>query len=113
MNAEHTTAPIGHNTQDIQVSIEVRLFNSLARYNRGDSAGRNLTLAAGSTVGDLMQLLRLPRNEVFLVMRNGKDFSPGLYEAGQINTEAALEEGDVIAFSGPVPYSWGYGAPIV
>lgn len=113
MNAEETIAPIGHNTQDIHVSIEVRLFNSLARYNDGNSAGRRLNLAAGSTVGDLMQLLRLPRHEVFLVMRNGKDISPGLYEAGQVNTEAALEDGDVIAFSGPVPYSWGYGAPIV
>ena len=25
----------------------------------------------------------------------------------------SLNDGDVIAFSGPVPYSYGYGAPIV
>jgi len=24
-----------------------------------------------------------------------------------------LEEGDVVAFSGAVPYSYGYGAPVV
>ena len=24
-----------------------------------------------------------------------------------------LEEGDVVALSGPVPYSYGYGAPVV
>lgn len=113
MSNRQLAAPIGHNVQDIAVRVEVRLFNSLARYNEGSSAGRGLELAAGSTVGDLMRRLRLPRHEVFLVMRNGRDISPGLYAAGQVNIEAALDDGDVIAFSGPVPYSWGYGAPIV
>jgi sulfur carrier protein ThiS len=108
-----SAAPIGHNVQDARVRVEVRLFNSLARFNGGASAGRPLELAAGSTVGDLMRQLRLPRHEVFLVMRNGRDISPGLYAAGQVNADAALDDGDVIAFSGPVPYSWGYGAPIV
>lgn len=104
---------IGHNTREVTIRVEVRLFNSLARYAGGDSSGRTLELAAGATVGELMALLDLPRREIFLVMRNGRDISPGLYEAGQVNVDAVLEDGDAIAFSGPVPYSWGYGAPIV
>ena len=51
--------------------------------------------------------------ESVLVLRNGRDVSPGLYQGGNVNTEAYLDEGDVIAFSGPVPYSFGYGAPVV
>jgi hypothetical protein len=39
--------------------------------------------------------------------------SPGLYQGGNVNTEAGMNDGDVIAFSGPVPYSYGYGAPVV
>lgn len=39
--------------------------------------------------------------------------SLGLYEGGNINTEAGMSDGDVIALSGPVPYSYGYGAPAV
>ena len=36
-------------------------------------------------------------------------------ESALFDTTAVLviDEGDVIALSGPVPYSWGYGAPVV
>ena len=44
-------------------------------------------------------------------MRNGRDITPSLY--GGVNTQTVLNEDDVIAFSGPVPYSWGYGSAIV
>jgi hypothetical protein len=54
----------------------------------------------------------LPKDKVFLVLRNGRDVTPGLVGA-EVNVETALEDGDVIAFSGPVPYSYGYGAPVV
>lgn len=57
--------------------------------------------------------LGIPLKEIFLVFRNGRDISPGLYQGGNVNVEASLREGDVVAFSGPVPYSYGYGAPIV
>ena len=50
---------------------------------------------------------------IFLVLRNGRDITPGIYQGGVVNADAGLSDGDVIAFSGPVPYSYGYGAPVV
>ena len=105
------TGLIGHNVEGVFITVEARLFNSLYRHRPRDADGGRVRLAAGSTVGDLMRRLGLPRRDVFLVMRNGRDITRSLYD--EINTDAALEEGDVIAFSGPVPYSWGYGAPVV
>ena len=64
-------------------------------------------------IGDLIRELRLPIPEIFLVLRNGRDVTPGIYQGGVVKTEVALDDGDVIAFSGPVPYSWAYGAPVV
>ena len=26
---------------------------------------------------------------------------------------STIDDGDVVALSGPVPYSWGYGSPVV
>ena len=69
-------------------------------------------VAPGSTIRDVLALWGLPRKEVFLVLRNGRDVTPGLVGA-DVNVEAVLDQGDVIAFSGPVPYSYGYGAPVV
>lgn len=104
-------SPIGHNIEGIFVTIETRLFNSLSRYAGSESPFRKLRLPAGSTVGDLLTRLAIPKEKVFLVLRNGRDVTRSLY--GGINTQAVLDEGDVIALSGPVPYSWGYGSPVV
>jgi hypothetical protein len=49
--------------------------------------------------------------EVHLAFCNGRDVTPSLKDP--INAEHAVEAGDVVALSGPVPYSWGYGAPVV
>ncbi len=105
------TAEIGHNSQAFDITIEARLFNSLTKFANGEGAFRTLSLPAGSTVGDLIKLLAVPKSEIFLVMRNGHDITPSLY--GGVNTAALLNEDDVIALSGPVPYSWGYGSAIV
>lgn len=102
---------LGHNSEGIAVTIEARLFNSVRRYAPNGGGLQRLSLPAGSTVGDLMKLLSIPAQEVFLVLRNGKDVTASLY--GGINTDAVIDEGDVIALSGPVPYSWGYGSAIV
>ncbi len=102
---------IGHNVDGGVISVEARLFNSLARFRQGPGLCGTVRLAAGATIGDLMHQLHLPEREVFLVLRNGRDITRSLYD--RINTESALEDGDVVAFSGPVPYSWGYGAPVV
>ncbi|UCH73171.1 MAG: MoaD/ThiS family protein [Rhodospirillales bacterium] len=102
---------IGHNAGDVTVTIEVRLFNSLCKHAGNRGAVLPLTLPAGSSVGDVLQELVIPPDAVYLVLRNGRDITPSLYRG--INVEAILDEGDVIALSGPVPYSWGYGAPVV
>ena len=102
----------GHNTQGATVTIESRLFNSLTKYRGNRSCRETFTFPAGATVRDVLERWGLPRNEVFLCMRNGRDVTPGLVGMG-INVNTVLDTGDVIAFSGPVPYSYGFGAPVV
>jgi molybdopterin converting factor small subunit len=104
---------IGHNSREITLKVEARFFNSLAEYCGPDGPRQRVTLEAGGTVGDLIRMFRLPIDEIFLVLRNGRDVTPGVYRGGYVNEDAVLDDGDVIAFSGPVPYSFGYGAPVV
>lgn len=104
---------IGHNTRGTLLRIEARFFNSLAKYSGGDGLVRRIEIEAGATVGDIIRMFALPLPEIFLVLRNGRDITPGLYNGGNVNESVALDDGDVIAFSGPVPYSYGYGAPVV
>lgn len=109
-----TTAHLlGHNARGATLAIEARFFNSLAKYSGIDGVARPLEVAAGTTVGDLIRMFRLPLADIYLVLRNGRDITPGLYQGGVVNEEVVLDDGDVIAFSGPVPYSYGYGAPVV
>jgi hypothetical protein len=110
---EMSNVLIGHNSANVGIVVEVRLFNSLTRFGGTSGPVQQIELGAGSTVGDVVRRLGLPLSEVFLALRNGRDVSPGLYERGNVNTEAYVDDGDVIAFSGPVPYSFGYGAPII
>ncbi len=98
----------GANAAHIALAVEVRLFNSLARQRR---ARDRLTLPAGSTVGDVLRHCGVAANEVFLVLCNGRDVTASLHTGP--NLDRALDDGDVIALSGPVPYSWGYGSPVV
>lgn len=104
---------IGHNSADLTVKIETRLFNTLTRYADAEGPHRQMELAAGSTVGDLIAQIGIPVSEIFLVLCNGRDITPGLYQAGAVNKAHVVSDGDVIAFSGPVPYSYGYGSPVV
>jgi hypothetical protein len=103
----------GHNSQEVMLQIEVRLFNTLTRYATAGSSHQKIEVAAGSTVGDLIRLFKLPVSDIFLVLRNGRDITPGLYGGGMVNENVVLDDDDVIAFSGPVPYSYGFGAPVV
>lgn len=111
--SERLATRIGDNSAGVTLRVEARLFNSLCKYGGAEGAVRRLELSAGATVGDVVKRLGLPIPEIFLVLRNGRDVTPGVYRGGVINGEAALEDGDTIAFSGPVPYSFGYGAPVV
>jgi hypothetical protein len=103
---------IGHNRGDVAVEIEVRMFNSIARYSNGNGQRFPLTVEPGATVGDVLSMLGVPAHEVFLVMVNGRDITPGVI-SDPVRTGYELDHGDVVALSGPVPYSWGYGAPVV
>jgi len=103
---------VGHNSSKATVTIESRLFNSLTKYTDAKGWREQITLPAGSTISDVVKSLKLPVLEIFLVLRNGQDISPG--EVGDtVNLRAEIQDGDVIAFSGPVPFSYGYGAPVV
>ena len=102
---------IGHNLGDLTIEVEVRLFNSLSRFGGRDGHRRILSLPAGSTIGDVLGRLHIPPGEVFLALQNGRDVTQSLY--ADLNTERTINEGDVVALSGPVPYSWGYGSPVV
>lgn len=106
-------APMGHNAAAVSIAVEIRLFNSLTRHAGPEGPVRRLELFAGATVGDVVDRLRLPAADVFLVLLNGRDVSPGVYGGGSFARDVVLDHGDVLAFSGPVPYSFGFGAPVV
>ncbi len=101
----------GHNSDGVMVRVEVRLFNSLARHMGPGNNIRSMEFPAGSTIADIIEQLRIDRRDVFYVLRNGRDVSKRLGEP--VNLDVFLEDGDTIALSGPVPYSWGYGAPVM
>jgi hypothetical protein len=105
-------APIGHNIADLYVSVEVRFFNSIARYAGPHGLRQRMTMPAGTSVGELADRLGVPRKELFLVLVNGRDITPGLV-GDAIKDRHVLDDGDVVALSGAVPYSYGYGSPIV
>ena len=102
----------GHNIADSDVSVEVRFFNAIARYAGPRGMRQKMTVPAGTTVGELADRLGVPRKELFLVLVNGRDITPGLVGDG-IKDYHVLDDGDVIALSGAVPYSYGYGSPVV
>jgi hypothetical protein len=100
---------IGDNSRDLTVTAEVRLFNTLARYGNGGPLV--LTLPAGASLNDVIGRLAIPPDEIHLALVNGRDVTPRL--DAPLNVGRVIEDGDVVALSGPVPYSWGYGAPVV
>ena len=105
-------ASIGHNSEGASIEVEVRLFNSMARYANGAGAGWRLSVPAGTTVGGLAARLGIPCEDLFLVLVNGRDITPGIF-GDAVKSYHVIEDGDVVAFSGAVPYSYGYGAPVV
>jgi hypothetical protein len=101
----------GDNIAGAVVEFEVRLYNSISALAGGGHAGFTMQMPAGSSVGDLLEALAIPVQEVFLVLINGRDITPSLY--GGVRTDYYIQDGDRVAFSGPVPYGWGYGSPVV
>jgi len=86
------------------VEIEVRLFNSLRRYGP-----RKLELPRESRVEDAVKRLAIPLPEIHVALLNGRNIMSG----GNIEGFHRLEDGDVLALSGPVPWSKGYGSAVV
>jgi hypothetical protein len=105
-------APLGHNIGRTTIEVEVRLFNSVTRFRDGPGDRMTLDVPAGTTVGELAERLGIPTSALFLVLINGRDITPGLIGAG-VRAGREIEHGDVVAFSGAVPYSYGYGSPVV
>jgi len=101
---------IGHNSGDLDVSVEIRFFNSIARYRTGRGLFETTRLPAGSDIADILRHYGIRADDVFLIFVNGRDITP---ELRGLRTSYVLEDGDVVSLSGPVPYSWGYGAPVV
>jgi hypothetical protein len=104
-------ADIGHNRGDAAIRVEVRLFNSIAVAN-GGAAPRHMEIPVGCTLRELAGTVGIVLADVFLVLVNGRDITGGLV-GDPVNGARELADGDVVAFSGPVPYSFGYGAPVV
>ena len=104
-------AQIGHNLPEAPIRVKVRLFNTVASNMGAASGEQELELLPGSTIEDVVKRLGVPLDKVFLVLLNGRDVTPTL--KGPLNVDEFLSDGDVIAFSGPVPYSAGYGAPVI
>ena len=96
----------------VTVTVEVRLFNCIARYAGRSGWRRRLEVPVGTAVGEIAERLGIPFERLFLVLVNGRDITPGLV-GDRVNGGHQVEEGDVIAFSGAVPYSYGYGSPVV
>ena len=86
------------------MEIEVRLFNSLTKYGSG-----KLEVPEGSRVADVLQNLKIPPEEIHLVLLNGRN----LGKVTDSEVQQPLGPGDVLALSGPVPWSRGYGSAVV
>lgn len=94
------------------VEIEVRLFNSLARYARRQGPCFPLRLAPAATVGDALAQLAIPRRRIFVLWLNGHNIKAGVGFDAAIEEHLPLASGDVLALSGPIPYSSAYGTPV-
>ncbi|MCP3663380.1 MAG: hypothetical protein GY696_12945 [Gammaproteobacteria bacterium] len=88
------------------MKIEVRLFNSLGRYGVN-----SLQLPDAATVDLALSNLAIPESEIYLTLLNGRNIMTAL--GGDIERHHPLTDGDVLALSGPVPFSRAYGAPVV
>ncbi len=108
-------AGIGHNSCEATINFIVKGFNSISPYVEKHGAPRTMELPVGATLRDLVAKLSIPNHTIYLAMKNGRDVTKGLYPSKdpEINLNVEIEEGDQISFSGPVPYSYGYGSPVV
>jgi molybdopterin converting factor small subunit len=74
------------------MDIEVRLYNEFKRYAPGDRNVFRLSLAAGSTVGDVRKRLKIPSQRRRTVLLNGR----------RAAEETRLDPGTTLVFFSPV-----------
>jgi hypothetical protein len=92
------------------IEVEVCLFNSLAQYAEPRRGALHLRLPEGTRADGLLRTLGIPAGQVFAGWRNGRDIMTTF--GGPVLPGVVLAHGDRIAFSGPIPFSRGYGAPV-
>ncbi len=94
------------------IRITVRLFNSLSKYADGKTE-LSFNSAGNLTVGEILKSFSVPENEIFLLLHNGRNIMRGVGFNAGIEKDHLLKDGDILAFSGPIPFSRGYGAGVV
>lgn len=87
------------------ITLEICLFNKMSRYATGKSRFQ-LAAPESVTYPALLKMLKIRSNDVFVAFRNGRNVE-------LFPEDDTLSDGDTIALSGPVPFSRGYGAPVV
>jgi len=88
------------------------MFNSVGQFAPGKRYFK-LALPDNESVGELIKQLKVPEEEIFLVLHNGKNIMryDGLNSV--IDKEKIIRDGDVLALSGPAIRSRGHGARMV
>jgi molybdopterin converting factor small subunit len=94
------------------IEIQVARFNSLRRPGAPLTPSR-LVLPDGATVGDALERLEADGERPFLVLLNGRNILRGVGPQAGVERDIPLRHGDRLALSGPIPFSRGYGSPVV
>ena len=88
------------------------MFNSVGRFAPGKRYFK-LALPYNETVGELIEQLKVPEKEIFLVLHNGKNIMRYDELNSDIDKERIIKDGDVLALSGPVTRSRCHGVRTV
>jgi hypothetical protein len=88
------------------VAVEVRIYNSLQKFV--PQAKLNLEVDGEMTVATIVEHLRIDGREIYVAFKNGTPLGRGIAAAA----DTTVGDGDILALSGPIPFSWGYGAPV-
>jgi hypothetical protein len=97
-------AAIDHRRDSAATAVETRFFNSMQKHAKAGESRKTVFLSAGSTLLDLIGLLEVPVQDIHLVFKNGRPVDAG--QRGGSAETVQLHDGDVVAFSGPVPFNW-------
>jgi molybdopterin converting factor small subunit len=108
--------PIGGGSQG-EMIIDAWLYGELARFggeaNQGSFANPQVSLPAGSTVGDLLAYLQMPSEERGITFINGElSAMPGI----QPDLDHPLKDGDRVAFfhlNSMWPFQYRFGVPMI